>query len=155
MENFKKRITYEKPDCHANVDILFENKRLTISASLYEGFSYSTGGQCYEELFNEFPQSARLVEIWRRWHLNDMNAGDAEQETFLRVKRSLSKASYDYGVSRAELERAGLLTHNGYEYGTSWVFEAVPESVLTELKEIKGVKLNKFIKKEADLTPTS
>jgi hypothetical protein len=40
------------------------------------------GGQMYESLLEQYPGNssvARLVELWRRWHLNDMRAGCEHQ----------------------------------------------------------------------------
>lgn len=130
----RKQIEFASDDVRIRVEIKFENERLSIMAVGYtrDGGRWrdTFGGQSYDELLEYFPKSARLVEIWRRWHLNDLRAGDEVQEAYLRVHGR----GKDYEETCAILERAGLLTHNGYRYGTAWKFEAVPSDIIKELE---------------------
>jgi hypothetical protein len=61
---------------YITVDIGFsEEGRLSITGDYLGGT-----GQIYDELLATYPvESARLVEIWKRWHLNDMRAGCEHQ----------------------------------------------------------------------------
>jgi hypothetical protein len=101
--------------------------------------------------------SGRLIEVWRRWHLNDMRAGCAHQRAEGWDRRPIdpSKPTTAYGrhfpgqrqdswnllcwVDRAE-HPEGLLSvpcptcH--YKYGSAWLREDVPEDVLTFLEGI-------------------
>lgn len=137
MKDFKAFLKYEKPDLRILVGIAYEKKRLSIVGDIYENNRDVGGGQCYEELLRNFPESARLVEIWERWHLNDMNAGDELQEAYLRALKVTTGWQYtSYENTCSELTKAGIWKHDGYMYGSAWKFEAVPETILTELKEI-------------------
>ena len=126
-----------KNDTVKQVNIKYEDERLSITADGYElqnnRWRDSFGGQSYDELLECFPKSARLVEIWKRWHLNDMNAGDEVQEAFLRAHGR----GKDYKETCDILDQAGLLEHDGYKYGTAWKFEAVPKDIIIELKRMK------------------
>jgi len=90
------------------------------------------GGQCYEEAKAVIP--ARLYKIWRRWHLNDARAGTPKQESILRAAKlyreqnNLSRLSYDEACDL--LKMYGLYEDNGYRYGTRWLREELPKSVI-------------------------
>ena len=76
---------------------------------------------------------ARFWQIWERWHLNDMNPGDVVQMGAIAGAKAAGwkpEPGNAYESTRALLGRAGLVVHDGYEYGTTWVHESVPEDVL-------------------------
>lgn len=90
------------------------------------------GGQNYEELLEAFPYSPlmhEIVGVWRRWHLNDLKAGDAVQEAWLRH----NGRGKDYETTCAKLEEAGLLTHDGYKYGSAWKTEELPPYIIRQV----------------------
>lgn len=140
MEDFKRVVRYSKSNLKIDIEITFKDKRLSISGDIWEKqrgrWVNSGGGQCYEELLNEFPLSAPLVELWQRWHLNDLNAGDAVQQSYLRALKNTGwkYTSYDYACE--QFKSVGLLVHDGYKYGSAWKFEKVPARVLNELKKM-------------------
>jgi len=105
------------------------------------------GGQCVDtiaEAFGNRPKLARIVELWRRWHLNHLRAGSAAQEAWLRAN-PLDPASYAYPKSHYEVAGAALAAAglnpdaDGYKYGTAWKREEVPAEVLGELRALFGV----------------
>lgn len=67
-----------------------------------------------------------FLDVWKRWHLNDMRAGSPKQEAYLR-EHGRGK---DYAENCAILQEAGLYEDNGYKYGHAWNFEQVPDDVL-------------------------
>lgn len=79
-----------------------------------------------------------FLRIWERWHLNDMRAGSPTQETFLRENPPVYAYPKSYYETACEvLAGAGILEdwkliHDGkpYKYGTSWLYEEVPNEVL-------------------------
>lgn len=106
------------------------------------------GGQCVDTVAAYFPHDAkaqRMVEVWKRWHLNHMRAGSPAQEAYLR-EHPMDPASYAYPKSyyeaaQAHLRAAGLnpdrnYLHNGkpYYYGHAWIREELPDSVRAEIE---------------------
>lgn len=71
----------------------------------------------------------RFLEVWKRWHLNDMVPGTPAQMEFV---RKLPEGQRDYGNAADALANAGLSPdpENGYQYGSAWLTEEVPEDVL-------------------------
>ena len=70
-------------------------------------------------------QSVRdeIVEVWKRWHLNDLNAGTQHQMQVLR----------DNGLAHSRYEdQKAFLTAMGIEagFGHAWHFEEVPQPIL-------------------------
>lgn len=94
-----------------------------------------------------------FLNVWDRWHLNDMCAGSPRQAEFLREHaeewdRKVFTSHYDW--AKHVLEAAGLhpdeeYLHDGkpYEYGSTWLYEALPEDVYDFLNRLP----------EADRTP--
>jgi hypothetical protein len=73
-----------------------------------------------------------LNDIWERWHLNSMNAGNKEQEYAIRewkasdiYDKKYYNQGYDswYSMCCAYLESIDMLVVDGYRYGTAWIFE--------------------------------
>lgn len=98
------------------------------------------GGQCVDTVADLFPHNKKLQRmraIWERWHLNDMKAGSAVQEEYLR-NNPVSAAVYPeshYEKASAALTSAGLNPDaNGYQYGHAWCREELPVDVLTEIQ---------------------
>jgi hypothetical protein len=92
------------------------------------------GGQCCDTIGECFPNNKkvqRLVEIWKKYHLNDLNAGTINQENALK-----NISGHDYTEQCKYLESVNLLYDNGYKYGTSWLFRQIPEDVIQEIKEL-------------------
>lgn len=137
MNDFSKTLEYKSDISKITVNIKYENGRLSISSygkENIDGKWYdSSAGQAYDELLEHHPQSYKLVELWKRWHLNDLRAGDELQEGYL---RAWGKGG-GYEERCAALENAGILVHNGYKYGTSWKTEKVPSVVLMKLKTME------------------
>lgn len=104
----------------------------------------------------------RILDAWDRYHLNDMRAGCEHQRAWKwnEIKLDDSKpltqdnmamwSSYGpkkqltYGNHRFESHPRGLLSYPcpicGYRYGTAWLYEALPDDVVTFIKRITGVK---------------
>lgn len=69
-----------------------------------------------------------LIEIWERWHLNDLRAGCVHQKPM--------EVSYDH----PEYEHYKWLNNkrcpNGYKWGTAWLIEEIPHEVIDRVIEI-------------------
>ena len=87
------------------------------------------------------PHVRRFFDTWARWHLNDMRAGSAAQEAYLR-ERPLAPEAYTYPKSYydaacAHLRAAGLHPDaDGYLYGSAWRREEVPAEVIAFLQSL-------------------
>lgn len=77
----------------------------------------------------------RLLEIWDRWHLNDMRAGSFVQEEFLRANPIMFRyPESHYEKASAALAEAGLNPDaDGYKYGNAWKREDVPAEIIAEI----------------------
>jgi len=74
----------------------------------------------------------KLVDIWDRWHLNDMHAGTMQQENAVDTWiKSGNVYEYDYVV--AHLKSVGLYVDHtrvpGYKYGTAWLRHELPADI--------------------------
>lgn len=81
----------------------------------------------------------QFFNVWERWHLNDLRAGSAEQEKWLR-ENPIPKEEYayprsHYEVASRKLADAGLNPDStGYKYGHAWKREEVPSDVIEFLR---------------------
>jgi hypothetical protein len=97
---------------------------------------YTSCGQVLEEIASFFKGSKRvqrIVEIWREYHLNDMNAGTIRQEAEL-AKHTPPSGGSHYDWACETLMAAGIYEDNGYKYGTAWLYRPIPDEILAEIK---------------------
>lgn len=99
-------------------------------------------GQCVDTVAAMFPndtKAQRMAEVWKRYHLNDMKAGSAVQEQWLR-DNPIPEAEYayprsHYKVASDKLADAGLNPDpNGYLYGHEWKAEELPAAIVAEIE---------------------
>ena len=123
------------------IRILFKDKRLSIvgvDRPLRNGDCVGNCCQIVDDIHRiKNPKIGRstllkVQQIWKRWHLNDMRAGNPVQEEFLRANGRCQ----DYTETCKKLEEAGILEHDGYRYGSKWLFEEVPQDVLEFLNTL-------------------
>jgi len=125
--------------CPYVVAIKWGSKRLSITGvegPLANGNCRGGCGQVHEkaEHINREPFYARLMKIWERWHLNDLCAGSPAQEMWLRdhpVTAAYPESHYEKASDA--LTAAGLNPDpnaGGYEYGSAWLHEDVPQDVI-------------------------
>lgn len=139
------------------------------------------GGQCIDSI-DKFFRTDRLYKLienlWKKYHLNGMNAGTVEQEKCLKEHESERKAiaeeidkaegkdfrfkwnvptsPSDYKVSCKLLEKYGMyeveLDGKPYKYGHSWLYRAIPENDLNKIRAILDKELSvDFLYKEDEL----
>ena len=131
-------------DCKAFITWTFENGNFSMCAEIWDpkGFDIYIGGQCVDTVAAYFKgnrKAQRMVEIWERYHMNDMLAGSAAQMEYLR-EHPLDPASYaypksHYDVASAVLASAGLNPDaNGYLYGHAWKREEIPAEIAAEIE---------------------
>ena len=97
-------------------------------------------GQNIEDIAKLYPHSRRvqrIAQIWREWHLNDLNAGTRTQKAFMeKYEADHPGWRYDYGQACEILRAAGLYEDRGYEYGSAWLLRVLPENVKKEIEAI-------------------
>lgn len=92
-----------------------------------EAFARAMPGKCESLL--------RLCELWRDWHLNDMQAGTEAQSAAVKEAKlagEIGTRDY-YGDACKALEARGLLTDRGYKYGSKWLTRRLPMAVQQEI----------------------
>lgn len=109
------------------------------------------GGQCLEKLIPLFRGNTwanRILEIWRVWHLNNMNAGTPEQSAFLDSRKE-SRGPIDfYAWACAVLKDGGLYevphpdgSGRKYAYGSEWLYRPIPQEIVDELMAMQAEKV--------------
>tara|TARA_Y100001937_G_C7054552_1_gene300787 strand:- start:54 stop:512 length:459 start_codon:yes stop_codon:yes gene_type:complete len=107
-----------------------------------EDWDYQGAGQCIDDIAKDYPKNddvKTIVKLWKKHHLNDMNAGTPRQSKYL---ESLGKyKSYEWACE--ELKKANLLYDNemhGYKYGSAWLYREIPSKDIKQIKEL----INKY-----------
>jgi hypothetical protein len=130
-------------NCSAYVTWSVEDGRFSMSAEVWNHIKSDIiiGGQCVDTVAALFPHHAqlqRMRQVWERWHLDDMKAGSAVQEAWLRAHpidpQECAYPRSHYEVASARLAEAGLNPDpDGYRYGHAWKTETLPADVLAEI----------------------
>lgn len=106
-----------------------------------------SGGQIQDNIKPANEEQKRLLEIWDKWHLNDLHAGTEKQENALREwRKKHKKEGWAYDEEVKYLKSIKLYTDKGYKYGTSWLKRELPHELETELKSL----LNKIRRQETE-----
>jgi hypothetical protein len=166
----KRTINFGKVDynrsgrrnCEVTIDVEVEDGNVSICGTVWnprrtDAYSCGQNLDTIAKLLPHNKRVRRIVEIWRRWHLNDLKAGcehqraagwdklpiDPSQPTnvYGRFFPEQKQASWNMlGWVRPDEHPQGLLTKAcpecGYKYGTEWKREEVPADVLAELEAI-------------------
>lgn len=101
------------------------------------------GGQIYGEVSRLFPNNKRvrrIIEVWKRWHLNGLRAGCEHQreekwglkELEVNGKKQLSNWVYEKDHPEGVLMKP--CPQCGYQYGSAWLFEEIPQEIINEVK---------------------
>ena len=97
------------------------------------------GGQCLDHMI-EYPDLSnnelfvKLYILWKKHHLNGMNAGSRSQEDALRAE---FKEIPNYETACEYLKSINLYEdENGYRYGSSWLYREIPEEDLNLIKSL-------------------
>jgi len=93
-------------------------------------------------------QFEKLLDIWDRWHLNDLNAGTTIQKEIIEEHEDEKKYDkFDKFLDRPvailedfdaqpDTETEGF-GEDGYSYGSQWLFEPLPDDVIEFIEEIQ------------------
>lgn len=129
----EKLIFHDKENNLIDLDIeIKEDKTFTMSGNM--------GGSCGQIQDNIKPlnkEQKELLEIWEKWHLNDMKAGTEKQEQALkewRLKNKINGYAYDQEVEF--LKSINLYEDKGYKYGSAWLKKELPKDFEKNLKQL-------------------
>lgn len=123
-EYARETITHEKTHAHTEI---------SISVWVGGNSARAYGGQSIEVLRTmkssklTDKELGELADIWERWHLNDLKAGCEHQE-------SIPTNAENYG-ELADAQNAKCTA--GYEYGSAWLIEVLPYSVIKFCVELE------------------
>lgn len=118
--------------CNSYVEVSFIGEFYVHSIS-------NSAGQNYDDLLNNFGSDSsvkEIVELWKRWHMNGLNAGTRRQKEFLNQYFSEHNVDYSYDKACSVLRLNDLYEDHGYKYGHSWLVEIVPSDVIDRIKQL-------------------
>lgn len=127
------------------IEVNYSNDRLSICGSVWNSKKTDiiAGGQCLDEIKPYLKNDKKfnyIYLLWKKYHLNDMNAGSPLQQMFI---DELKLDNYDYEVVCKELEKAGLLLDESYiyddkpyRYGSAWLFKPIPNEIKQYIETI-------------------
>ena len=129
--NYKTRLKVD----NAVLDIKLKKKEkgtvLSVMGSYYDKETKSQyDGQCIEifrEKFKNNKYMSRLIEIWEKYHLNDLRPGTKRQMKVLKEKNIKG-----FHESVKYLKEIGLY-EDGHRFGYAWHFEEIPKDIIEEI----------------------
>ena len=126
-------------NCAVEVDVCLEKKEKGVTLSV-RGHVWKPrhddvfeGGQCSDTIKKLFPcdvKVTRIVEVWKRWHLNNLNAGCEHQ-------RAAGWGAEGWGKDKKNGIEAVLgksCPECGYKYGIRWLHEELPPGIEDEVR---------------------
>lgn len=107
------------------------------------GVSRGGRGQCIDAVESKIANFktadqvtlSRIVDIWRKYHLNDVNPGTKYQIELLSTLE-YSNAEKRYDQQCAYLESKNALEDRGYIYGHGWLYKEIPTDVIEFLESL-------------------
>lgn len=133
----KRKISFtDRKHNRVNLEIEIENGRFSISGDMG-----GSAGQIQDHISPKNSAQRKLIDLWERWHLNDMHAGTEEQEACLKKAESPQNEQErrldHYGWAKGVLKAAGILaTADGYTYGTSWLKRDLPADIEDQVNSV-------------------
>jgi hypothetical protein len=155
MKTLLPAVQWKNGMAAATLYIRLRDGRLSVTGDIREeGQGITHSGQCIDTIAELYPDNGLVmdvVQLWKRWHLNDMRAGCEHQraEKWEEIPVDPSRSNNEYLVIRGytgwnrmiwkPVEQGGLLNKPcptcGYKYGSRWLFEALPQDVLDTLEK--------------------
>lgn len=139
----KKTYNFEKRQGNKTITVrieleLSQDNKFSVVGYIKDGLK-NYGGQCQDEikqLFGDENETVNtILDMWDKYHLNDMHPGTEAQE------KALNEAGYknwanEYSKCCEYLDSVGLLIDNGYKFGCGWLKRDIPSQ---DLEIIKGL----------------
>ncbi len=131
MENYKRQVKFKDAEKNlAVIDVEIKQGRFSMSGE-YNGGMGQVDGRIKPK--NEAQRD--FLNLWDKWHLNDMHAGTEAQEKAIEDYQKNGN-KYDYTKACEYLKSINLyeVEYNGkpYEYGNGWLAVSLPQD-MTEL----------------------
>ena len=81
---------------------------------------------------SDIDSAKKIADIWRNYHLNDLQAGTKLQQDTLEENRNewYKKNEDNYARKKEFLEYRNLLIDRDYKYGTGWLYKPVPQEII-------------------------
>lgn len=74
---------------------------------------------------------SQVYKYWKKFHLNDLQAGTLEQTEILKKYEST-----DYDDRCEFLKEHDMYVDRGYTYGTKWLTQIIPDTIVSEIKKL-------------------
>lgn len=124
----RKTIDLEEVDKYNVLSICGDLKEFTGGRPRWSGC-----GQIEDDIVTKNKLKLRLIEIWNRWHLNDMQSGTRKQNKCLDNWKERPEG-WSYEEDCKYLKKHHLYKDRGYKYGHSWLVELLPEDIIKEIE---------------------
>ena len=72
-----------------------------------------------------------IYKYWKKYHLNDLQAGTQQQAEILK-----KCPSTDYDDRCEFLKEHDMYVDRGYTYGSKWLTQIIPDNVVSEIKKL-------------------
>jgi len=103
-------------------------------------------GQCLDTIKKYMPHNKtfnQIYDIWKKYHLNDMNAGSPKQSEIINKYFNDNPFHYDYDLVCLALDSLGLLEDDSYiynnkpyRYGSAWLKTEIPAPVKNQITSL-------------------
>ncbi len=125
IKNYKRKIVFNDVENNKiNLDIEIKDSKFSIS-----GDCGSSSGQCYDSIEPTETQK-EIIGLWKKYHLNDMNAGTIEQEKALEGKGNIDYDEQIKILKSKNLYEVKLENGKMYKYGTEWLTRELPTDII-------------------------
>ena len=126
------KLPYEERRRKAIIEVEITAKQEGLALSICGEIKRYSYGQCREDM-KKYIVAPRhnfdeIMEVWEKYHLNDMHAGTPTQEKLLHSANII-----DYDEAIEYLKKNNLYIDNGHKYGSGWRLEKIPSSVLDKV----------------------
>ena len=123
--------------CEATFEWEFKNGRFSASANVWNNLKTDIimGGQCLEEVYKmargwNNPKAKQIIEVWREWHLNDLQPGTPAQMAYLKTLTRPHNAQF-LTWEQEQLKAVNLEPDGDYKYGSRWLMKEIPAEIVT------------------------
>lgn len=98
------------------------------------------GGQCLDTILRIIPHNSkfkRIHELWKQYHLNDMQPGTKKQVAAVKKWREDTNIhGWAYSEECSYLRSINLFEDNGIKWGHQWLYMPIPVEILAEIETI-------------------